>query len=417
MGKLVVASTRSLLGPDTESRLVAFTELVGTAIANAGARVQVQRLADEQAALRRVATVVARGAPEPEVLATVAEEVSRLFPGLAAVIHRYQADHTATCVASTGAVVAVGARIGLDVDSLTARVLRTGRPERIERYADVDGPVGDVARATGVQAAVGVPIVVDGRLWGMIGGHGSRKPDDLPLDTELRMAQFAELVATAISNLQARADLAASRARIVAAADEERRRVVRDLHDGAQQRLVHTVITLKLAQQAFENRADDAPALLGEAIDQAQHAMVEVRELAHGILPSVLTHGGLGAGIDALASRVKVPVELDVSVGRLPRAVEATAYFVVAEALTNVSKHSAAERAEVSAHVEHGMLLIEVRDDGIGGARADGAGLVGLADRLAAVEGRLELDSPADGGTRVAAVIPLSTSSVESAAP
>jgi GAF domain-containing protein len=148
-GKLVVASTRSLLGPDTESRLVAFTELVGTAIANAGARVQVQRLADEQAALRRVATVVARGAPEPEVLATVAEEVSRLFPGLAAVIHRYQADHTATCVASTGAVVAVGARIGLDVDSLTARVLRTGRPERIERYADVDGPVGDVARATG----------------------------------------------------------------------------------------------------------------------------------------------------------------------------------------------------------------------------------------------------------------------------
>src|SRR5215216_1404069 len=177
-------------------------------------------------------------------------------------------------------------------------------------------------------------------------GSPSLHPDDVPLDKESRMAQFAELVATAIANLQARADLAASRARIVAATDEERRRVVRDLHDGAQQRLVHTVITLKLAQQALEKRADDAPALLGDAVDQAEHAMAEVRELAHGILPSVLTHGGLRAGIDALASRMPVPVELDVSVGRLPRAIEATAYFVVAEALTNVSKHSEAEHAK-----------------------------------------------------------------------
>ena len=413
-GKLVVASTQSQLPPDTESRLMAFTELVGTAIANADARGQVQRLADEQAALRRVATLVARGAPESEVLAAV-EEVSRLFPGRASQISRYEAE-AAVCVAGTGTAMPVGTRIALDDDSLSARVFRTGRPAHIGRYADLAGSVGDYARAHGLHAGTAVPIVVDGRLWGML-GSASLQPDDVPLETESRMAQFAELVATAISNLQARADLAASRARIAAAADEERRRVVRDLHDGAQQRLVHTVITLKLAQQAFEKRADDAPALLGEAIDQAEHAMVEVRELAHGILPSVLTHGGLGAGIDALASRMKVPVELDVSVGRLPRAIEATAYFVVAEALTNVSKHSAAERAEVSAHVEHRMLLIEVRDDGIGGARAGGAGLVGLADRLAAVEGRLEVDSPADGGTRVEAVIPLSTSSVESAGP
>jgi GAF domain-containing protein len=405
-GKLVVASTQSQLPPDTESRLMAFTELVGTAIANADARGQVQRLADEQAALRRVATLVARGAPESEVLAAVAEEVSRLFPGRASQISRYEAE-AAVCVAGTGTAMPVGTRIALDDDSLSARVFRTGRPAHLGRYADLAGPVGDYARAHGLHAGTAVPIVVDGRLWGML-GSASLQPDDVPLETESRMAQFAELVATAISNLQARADLAASRARIAAAADEERLRVVRDLHDGAQQRLVHTVITLKLAQQAFEKRADDAPALLGEAIDQAEHAMVEVRELAHGILPSVLTHGGLGAGIDALASRMKVPVELDVSVGRLPRAIEATAYFVVAEALTNVSKHSAAE---------HRMLLIEVRDDGIGGARADGAGLVGLADRLAAVEGRLEVDSPADGGTRVEAVIPLSTSSVESAGP
>jgi signal transduction histidine kinase len=415
-GKLVVASTQSPLAPDTESRLMAFTELVGTALANADARAEVQRLADEQAALRRVATLVARGAPEPEVLAAVAEEVGRLFPSRATQITRYEADQVAICVASTGPTMPVGTRFALDVDSLSARIFQTGRPARIARYADVEGVVGDYARSGGLQAAVGVPIVVDGRLWGMI-ASAARQPGDVPLETESRLAQFAELVATAISNLQARADVAASRARVVAAADEERRRVVRDLHDGAQQRLVHTVITLKFAQQALEQRADNAPALLAEAVDQAEQAMVEVRELAHGILPSVLTHGGLGDGIDALASRMEVPVELHVSVGRLPRAIEATAYFVVAEALTNVSKHSAAERADVSVRVEDGMLLVAVRDDGIGAAQADGPGLVGLADRLAAVEGRLEVDSPADGGTRVAAVIPLSTSSEDSAAP
>ncbi len=388
-GKLVVASTQSQLAPGMESRLMAFTELVGTAIANADARSQLQRLADEQAALRRVATLVARGAPEIDVLAAVAEEVSRLFPGRATQINRYEAE-AAICVASTGAAMPVGTRIALVGDSLSARVLRTGRP----------------ARSQGVQAVVGVPIVVDGRLWGLI-GSASLQPDDVPLDTESRLAQFAELVATAISNLQARADLAASRARIVAAADEERQRVVRDLHDGAQQRLVHTVITLKLVRRALENRADDAPALLGEAVDQAEHAVAEVRELAHGILPSVLTHGGLGPGIDALASRMTTPVELHVSVGRLPGAVEATAYFIVAEALTNVSKHSAAEHAEVSARVEAGTLWIEVRDDGIGGARASGSGLLGLADRVAAVDGRFEIESPPAGGTRIAAAIPL----------
>jgi signal transduction histidine kinase len=414
-GKLVVASTQSPLAGDTESRLMAFTELVGTAIANADARSEVQRLADEQAALRRVATLVARGAPETEVLAAVAEEVSRLFPGRATQINRYEAE-SAICVASKGTAMPLGTRVALDDDSLSARVFRTGRPAQIGSYADIAGPAGDYARSRGVHAAVGVPIVVDGRLWGMI-GFSSLQPDAVPVETESRMAQFADLVATAISNLQARADLAASRARIVAAADDERRRVVRDLHDGAQQRLVHTVITLKLAQQAVHKGGDDAPALLREAIDQAEHAMAEVRELAHGILPSVLAHGGLGAGIDALASRTPIPVELHVSVGRLPRPIEATAYFVVAEALTNVSKHSEADRAEVSAHVADGMLLIEVRDDGIGGARAGGAGLVGLADRLAAVEGRFEVDSPADGGTRVAAAIPLSTSSEDSAAP
>jgi signal transduction histidine kinase len=231
----------------------------------------------------------------------------------------------------------------------------------------------------------------------------------LPADTEARLASFAELVATAIANAEAQTELAASRARIVAATDDERRRVVRDLHDGAQQRLVHTVVTLKLAQQAVQNGNDDVPALVSEALDNAKQATAELRELAHGILPAALTRGGLRAGVHALASRMAVPVEIDVSVGRLPVAVEATAYFVVAEALTNVSKHARAGRAEVTARIEHGTLAVHVRDDGVGGARPDGggSGLIGLADRLAAVDGELRVDSPADSGTLVAAAIPI----------
>jgi signal transduction histidine kinase len=201
--------------------------------------------------------------------------------------------------------------------------------------------------------------------------------------------------------------VAASRARIVAATDEERRRVVRDLHDGAQQRLVHAVITLKLAHRALQNEEEDLPALLTEALDNAQQATAELRELAHGILPAALTRGGVRAGVGALASRMAVPVEIDVSVGRLPVAVEATAYFVIAEALTNVAKHARAGRAEVMARIEDGTLAVHVHDDGIGGARREGSGLIGLADRLAAVDGELRVESPADSGTLVAAAIPL----------
>jgi signal transduction histidine kinase len=229
----------------------------------------------------------------------------------------------------------------------------------------------------------------------------------LPDQIEDRLAGFTELVATAISNIQARLDLAASRARIVAAADAERRRVVRDLHDGAQQRLVHTVVTLKWALQAHQNDEGDAQALVTEALHQAEKATTELRELAHGILPSELTRGGLSAGADALASRVPVPVENDVAVHRLPAAVEATAYFVIAEALTNVAKHSRASRATVTARVLDGTLRVQVRDDGVGGARPDGSGLIGLADRLAVLDGRLDVESPTGGGTLITAAIPL----------
>jgi signal transduction histidine kinase len=200
-------------------------------------------------------------------------------------------------------------------------------------------------------------------------------------------------------------EVEASRARVIQAADEERRRVVRDLHDGAQQRLVHTVITLKMARDRLDG--DEAATLVDEALHNAQRANQELRELAHGILPSVLTHGGLRAGIDALAARMPVPVETDVPSVRLAPAVEATAYFVTAEALTNVAKHARARRVRVSAKVGERDLEVRVDDDGVGGARSDGSGLLGLQDRLAALDGRLRVETPLGGGTRVTAEIPL----------
>jgi signal transduction histidine kinase len=286
-------------------------------------------------------------------------------------------------------------------------MLETGGPARLDDYADAVGPIAEGIREEGIRSVVGTPILVEGgRIWGLIAAGSSQEP--LPPDTEERLASFTELVGTAIANAQARTEVAASRARIAAAADEERRRVVRDLHDGAQQRLVHTVITLKLANRALHNEKNDLPALLTEALDHAQQATNELRELAHGILPDVLTQGGLRAGVDALTLRMPVPVETAVPAGRLPAAVEATAYFVVAEALTNVAKHARAAHAEVTARVADGALVVQVRDDGVGGARADGSGLLGLRDRLAVLDGQLRVESPADGGTLVVAEIPLS---------
>ena len=396
------------LPPDTETRIAAFTELVATAISNTEARVEVSRLAEEQAALRRVATLVAREYSATQVFAEVAREMGLVLDAEGAWIYSYESDNSATAVAAWGAGEAglgVGTRLDLDGDSVVALVRRTGRPARIDDYANAAGSTGVIARALGLRSAVGSPVIVGGRLWGAITAVTVRS-QSFPADAESRIEEFTELVATAISNIQARSDLAASRARIVAAADEERRRVVRDLHDGAQQRLVHTVVTLKLARSALKDDPADAPPLVDEALQHAERATAELRELAHGILPSVLTRGGLRAGVVALASRMPVPVHNGVLVDRLPLAVEATAYFVVAEALTNVAKHSHAEHVAVTAFVEEGILRVQVRDDGIGGARPDGSGLIGLGDRLAVLDGSLHVESAPDDGTLITAAIP-----------
>jgi signal transduction histidine kinase len=222
------------------------------------------------------------------------------------------------------------------------------------------------------------------------------------------MAKFAQLLETAIANADSRDQLISSRARLLTAGDEARRRVVRDLHDGAQQWLVHTIITLKLAQRAFQDEDGEAESLLSEALGQAEQSNRELRELAHGILPEVLTRGGLRAGIDAVVARLNLPVDVDIPGERFAPEIEASAYFIVAEALTNVVKHACAERAEVTGSLKEQMLRIEVRDNGAGGADPEGHGLVGMRDRVTTLGGRLEIESPAGGGTLVAATLPLS---------
>jgi PAS domain S-box-containing protein len=365
-------------------------------------------LGEEQAALRRVAILVGRESSPELVFAAVVEEVGRIVGVESTAMLRYEDDGAATPVARWGELpVPLGARFSFE-DDICSRVFATARPARMDYFADA--AAGTTKTALGVRSGVGAPIIVEGRLWGAMIAVAA---EPLPEDTGSRMVQFTELVATAIANIDARSALTASRARIVAAADEERRRVVRDLHDGAQQRLVHAIITLKLAQRALESDAADASSLVNEALEHTQRGNCELRELAHGILPAALTSGGLRAGVGALASRMPMPVQLEISADRLSATIGATAYFVVAEALTNVAKHAHATSAAVTTRVVDGTLQVEVRDDGVGGVRPEGSGLQGLRDRLAALGGRLRIDSPADGGTLVAATIPIAARDTE----
>ncbi len=410
-GVLMASSNRPKpLAGGTEVQIAAFTDLLATAISNTEARIETHRLAGEQAALRRVATLVAEAVPPSQLFDAVAAEVGSLLDADLATLFRYENEDTVKMLSiwtADGVSLETPETWRVEELGLSRSTAEDNWPGRVDDWTQFSGPLAQFVRHdAGVTSSVSSPILVEGRLWGALAVHSTQE-EPLPVDTELRVGEFTGLVATAISNVQAREDLAASRARIVAAADDERRRVVRDLHDGAQQRLVHTVVTLQMASRALAHESGEGSPLVAEALQHAQEATDELRELAHGILPSVLTRGGLRAGVDALASRMPLPVKIRVPVQRLAPEVEATAYFVVAEALTNVAKHSHADRAAVSAEVENGGLHIEVRDDGIGGANAAGTGLVGLADRVAALAGTLRLESPADGGTLVTADIPV----------
>jgi signal transduction histidine kinase len=412
-GVMVVAFTGTeMLPADAEPRLAEFLELAATAVANAQARTELRRFAEEQSALRRVATLVARGASPKEVFGAVAEEVAQLMGIVQTNMLRYDPDGFATMVAVFGrvgdaAAVSVGDRYKLGGRNATTLVFESGRPARIGDYAGGSGAWGDVSRHAGYRSSVGVPISVEGRLWGVIGVVSPG--DELPPDTEERLAGFTELAATAIANAEAQAALTASRARIVATADATRRRIERDLHDGAQQRLVSLALQLRAAQAAAPPGAGELVQELDGVVAGLTGVVNELREIAHGIHPAVLTEGGLRPALKALARRCAIPVRLDVQVeGRLPEQAEIAAYYVVAEALTNTAKHAHATTAEVEVAVGGGVLRVRVGDDGRGGAYiTGGSGVAGLKDRADALGGRLSLHSPPGAGTTLEIALPI----------
>jgi signal transduction histidine kinase len=413
-GVMRVATTREEpLPADTEARLAAFTELVGSAIANAQARVELRGYAEEQAALRRVATLVARAAPPQEVFAAVAEEVARVTSADLTGLNRYDADGAATIVGvwastDTPMTMAVGDRLSLGGRNVITLVSQTGRPARIDDYGDSSGVIADIARSWGFRSSVGVPISVGGRLWGVVVA-GFARTGSLPADIEARLAAFTELAGTAIANAEAQAALAASRARIVAAADEARRRIERDLHDGAQQRLVTLALRVRELQATAPPGTGDMADGLDSVAAELEAALEELREIARGIHPAVLADGGLRPALKALVRRCPLPVDLCVQVAsRLPGPVEIAAYYVVSEALTNTARHARATAAAVSAVAVAGVLRVSVRDDGQGGAALDrGSGLTGLKDRVEALGGQITLHSPPGAGTALEVRIPL----------
>jgi signal transduction histidine kinase len=420
-GVMSVVSTRGeVLPADTEMRLVGFTELVATAIANAQARLELRDHADEQAALRRVATLVARAAPPEEIFGAVAAEVGRVLSVDVTVLARYDPDGTETTVgvwSRSGALpVAVGRRERVEGRNVTTAVFQTGRPARIDNYAATTGVIGDHSRAVGIRASAGAPISVEGRLWGvMIVASMGEVP--LPADTEARLAGFTELVATAIANAEARAALAASRVRIVAAGDTARRHIERDLHDGAQQRLVSLALSLRAAQAAMPPQAGELTQALDGVASGLTEVLDELREIARGIHPAALAEGGLRPALKTLARRSAVPVRLDVGVERrLPESIELAAYYVVSEALTNTAKHAHATVADVRLAAGDGVLLVSVRDDGRGGADlAAGTGLVGVKDRVEALGGNISVHSPPGAGTTLEIAFPLAEPSRQGA--
>jgi len=370
---------------------------------------EIGRLLQEQAALRRVATLVARGADRLGVFAAVTEEVGRLLGADLSNMIRFE-DRQGTIVggwsAGTAPQAPVGYRISLTADSIAARIWRTGRPARLDSY-DHPGEVFAALRALGLQASVGAPVVVAGELWGgVLAGRTTGGP--FPAGAEERLAGFAELVAQALANAEAREQLGASRKRLVEAAQTERRRLERNLHDGAQQRLVALSLTLRVAERQVERDPAAARETLARAGTELSEALAELRELARGLHPAVLTDHGLGPAIAALANRAPLPVEVAVELEQRPsEPIEAAAYFVVSEALTNVARYAFARTASVQVTRADDRVVVEVADDGDGGADpAMGSGLRGLIDRVEALGGRLEVSSALGRGTTIRAELP-----------
>jgi signal transduction histidine kinase len=369
------------------------------------------RLSKEQSALRRVATLVAQSVPPTTVFEAVTQEVGLLCGADLARMERYEGDGAVTGLAVWSRVpvqLAVGTRFELEGLSVAREVRQAGGPVRVESFTGAGGAIALEARELGIRSSVGCPIVVAGRLWGVIAA--SRKSDEpFPVNTESQIASFTELVGTAIANAESHAQLAASRARVVAAADEARRGLERDLHDGAQQRLVSLVFELRGAQDVAPAELPALRADLGHAADELTEVIEELRELTRGLHPAALSHGGLGPALRALARRSPVPIELRVKTeSRYSPPVEVAAYYVISEALTNTAKHAGASRAEVAVEERGSTLRVFVSDDGAGGADSRrGSGLIGLRDRVEAIGGSIEVTSPRGDGTLVQVSLPI----------
>jgi signal transduction histidine kinase len=352
-----------------------------------------EQLLDEQAAWRRVATLVARGVAPSDILACVAEEIARISHVDTGLVIRFEADATATVVARFGT-----AAVRLEEDGVAATVRRTGRPARIDGSAF---------------SSVGTPIVIGDRLWGAaVGITQVPRPGRLPADAEERLADLADLIATAISNADARAQLTASRARVVAAADDARRRLERELHDGIQHRLVSLALVLRTAAATVPSALPELQEQLSEVETSVTGVIDELREMTRGIHPAILSEGGLHPALKVLARRCAVPVELDVRIDRrVPERVEVAAYYVVSEALTNAARHANTSVVRVDVALADGSLRISVDDDGVGGADfGRGSGLIGLEDRVEAIGGRVRLTSPPGQGTSLQVTIPVELS-------
>jgi PAS domain S-box-containing protein len=406
------------LPADTEARMGDFADLVATSIANAATRVdlQVSRdelgvLADQQAALRRVATLVARGVRPSEVFCAVADEMARCLHVGHATVSQYDADDALIPLAVYHGdrlqQVPEGLRLALDGDNVATRVFQTSHAARMDSHDNAAGTHAARIRELGIRSAVGVPIIVDGRVWGAA-IVGSQQSEPMPSDTEARVGDFADLVATAIANAATRAELIASRARIVAAADDARRRLERDLHDGAQQRLVSLGLQTRLAEASVPPQLDGLKSQLSHVVSGLTDISTDLQEISRGIHPAILSKGGLGPALKTLARRCPVAVSLDLKIDRhLPDSVEVGAYYIVAEALTNTAKHARASHVEVYVDSSDDLYL-SIRDDGIGGADfAKGSGLIGLKDRAEALSGRMTITSPGGGGTSLQVTIPL----------
>ena len=395
------------LPADAEARLTRFTELVATAISNSEAREDVRELLDEQAALRRVATLVAEGATARHLFSAVTDEVARLLGVPVVTLDRYEGDEATTVLAATytgnEVMYDVGSRWPLDGPSVAATILETGRSARIDDYSNLTGTIAAVHADQPHVSSFGVPIVVDGKVWGMI-GVGSSRSAPLPADTEARLTRFTELVATAVSNATARSELIASRARIVAAGDEARRRIERDLHDGTQQRLIAVGLDVEALLAKVPADESSLQAGLERVGHQIESVLEEVRELSHGLHPALLSRHGLGPSLRSLARLCPVPVTVRVDLPeRPPPSVETGVYYVVSEALTNVAKHAQAAEASVTVEADGYWLHASIVDDGVGGAEpSEGSGLAGLVDRVVALGGRFALESPRGGGTQIA---------------